>query len=151
VPGLIYTIGTSTRTIEEFLYLIRKFKLQAIVDVRRFPTSKFDHFKKDNLALKLGEGGIRYLFLGDVLGGFRKGGYLKHTQKPEFVKGIDKLKKIASEFTTAFICAERFPWRCHRRFIASRLAEDGWKVIHILDEDKTWEPENRPTLFDQAI
>ena len=67
------------------------------------------------------------------------------------LKGIEKLKKIASEFTTAFLCAERFPWRCHRRFIALRLVQDGWRVIHILDEERTWEPENIPTLFNPAI
>jgi len=151
VPELIYTIGTSTRTVEEFISLCRKFKLQTVVDVRRFPVSKFDHFKKDNLASNLRKWGIRYFYLGDVLGGFRKKGYEKYTHTPEFIKGIEKLKKIASEFTTAFLCAERFPWRCHRRFIALRLVQDGWRVIHILDEERTWEPKNRPTRFNLNI
>jgi uncharacterized protein (DUF488 family) len=149
VSKLIYTIGTSTRTIEDFISLCRKFKLQAVVDVRRFPVSKFDHFKKDNFALELHRKGMRYFYLGDVLGGFREKGYEEHTHTPEFIKGIEKLKEIASEFTTAFICAEKFPWRCHRRFIALRLVQDGWRVIHILDEEKTWEPQKIPTLFDR--
>jgi len=151
VPKLIYTIGTSTRTIEEFISLCRKFKLQAVVDVRRFPVSKFDHFKKDNLASKLRKWGVRYFYLGDVLGGFREKGYEKHTHTSEFIKGIEKLKEIASEFATAFVCAEKFPWRCHRRFIAQTLVQDGWRVIHILDEERTWEPKNRPIHFNLDI
>lgn len=121
------------------------------MDVRRFPTSKFDHFKKDNLALKLRKLGIRYFYLGDVLGGFRKKGYQEHTRTPEFIRGMKRLKKITSEFRTAFLCAERFPWRCHRRFIALRLVQNGWRVIHILDEERTWEPKNRPIHFNLAI
>jgi uncharacterized protein (DUF488 family) len=149
VQRVIYTIGTSTRSIEEFISLCRKFKLQAAVDIRRFPTSKFDHFKKDNLSASLQRRGIKYSYLGDVLGGFRKKGYGQHVQTPEFTEGIEKLKKIASEFRTAFMCAEKFPWRCHRKFVALKLAQDGWKVIHILDEERTWEPQEIPTLFDR--
>jgi len=144
VQRVIYTIGTSTRNIEEFISLCRKFKLQTIVDVRRFPTSKFDHFKKDNLVLYLQKWAIKYFYLGDVLGGFREKGYEKYTCTPEFTKGIEKLKQIASKFTTAFMCAEKFPWRCHRRFIALKFVQIGWRVIHILDEERTWEPKNKP-------
>jgi uncharacterized protein (DUF488 family) len=148
VQKVIYTIGTSTRSIEEFISLCKRFKLKAVVDVRRFPTSRFDHFKKANLAKALKQGGIRYLYLGNVLGGFRDKGYSKHIQSSGFASGLDKLKRIAGEHTTAFMCAEKFPWRCHRRFISLKLAQDGWRVIHILDEEKTWEPQKIPTLFD---
>jgi uncharacterized protein (DUF488 family) len=151
VPKSIYTIGTSTRSIEEFISLCRKFKLQAVVDVRRFPVSKFDHFKKDNLSAELHFSGIRYFYLGNILGGFREKGYQQYTHTPEFIKGMERLKEIASEFTTAFVCAEKFPWRCHRRFIALKLTQDGWRVIHILDEEKTWEPKNRPIHFNLDI
>ena len=151
MPELIYTIGTSTRSIEEFISLCRKFKLQAVVDVRRFPVSKFDHFKKDNFSSELHRRGIRYFYLGDILGGFRKKGYEEHTHTSEFAGGIEKLKQIASEFVTAFLCAEKFPWRCHRRFIALRLVQDGWRVVHILDEERTWEPQKRPISFNLDI
>jgi uncharacterized protein (DUF488 family) len=151
VPKLVYTIGSSTRSLEDFISLLKKFNIQALVDVRRFPVLKFEHFKKDDLASNLQKWGIRYYYLGDVLGGFRKRGYEDHTRTEEFAKGMEKLKEIVGEFTTAFMCAEKFPWRCHRRFIALKLEQDGWSVIHILDEEKTWEPKNKPTNSDQAI
>jgi uncharacterized protein (DUF488 family) len=151
VQKVIYTIGASTRKIEDFLSLCAEFKLRSVVDVRRFPTSRFDHFKKSNLAAGLQRRGIEYFYLGDILGGLREKGYPEHTQTPEFTKGIERLKRIAAESTSAFMCAEKLPWRCHRRFIASKLVRDGWRVIHILDEEKTWEPEGMPTLFDQDI
>ena len=122
-----------------------------MVDVRRFPVSKFDHFKKDNFASELHQRGIKYFYLGEVLGGFREKGYEEHTKTSEFIKGIEELKEIASEFRTAFLCAEKFPSRCHRRFIALRLEQDGWRVIHILDEERTWEPKNRPINFNLGI
>ena len=140
---LIYTIGSSTREIEDFIALLRKFKIQALADVRRFPQSRFDHFLQKNLSLELGNCGIRYFYLGDTLGGFRKKGYEDYTQTQKFACGIEELKKIASQFVTAFMCAEKFPWRCHRRFISQHLEKDGWRVIHILDEERTWEPKGK--------
>ena len=119
------------------------------MDVRRFPVSKFGHFKKNNLCSHLQEAGIQYLYLGNLLGGFREKGYQEHSGTPEFLAGIDKLEKTASGSTTAFMCAEKLPWRCHRNVIARTLRKNGWRVIHILDKEKTWEPENTPTLFDQ--
>jgi uncharacterized protein (DUF488 family) len=149
VQKVIYSIGTSNRTLENFLSLCRAFKVQAVADVRRFPVSRFKHFKKQNLASHLRKTGTEYFYLGKVLGGFREKGYEEHSGSSEFIRGIEELEKIASQFITAFICAERFPWKCHRQFIASKLRENGWRVIHILDRGKTWEPENTPTLFDQ--
>ncbi len=77
------------------------------------------------------------------MGGFRKKGYEDHTQTEDFSAGIEKLERIAAKSVTAFMCAERFPWRCHRRFIAQDLERKGWKVIHILDEERTWEPKKK--------
>ncbi|KPL05322.1 MAG: hypothetical protein AMJ73_01285 [candidate division Zixibacteria bacterium SM1_73] len=136
----IYTIGSSVRQIEEFIYILRKFKIQALVDVRRFPQSRFNHFSQKSLSLELENRGIRCFYLGNALGGFRKKGYEDHTQTKEFGTGIEKLKEIATQFVTVVMCAERFPWRCHRRFIAQDLEKDGWRVIHILDKERTWEP-----------
>jgi uncharacterized protein (DUF488 family) len=145
VPDIVYSLGTSTRTIQEFVSLCRTFEIEVVADVRRFPVSKFDHFNKDNFASELQRAGVEYFYLGDVLGGYRDGGYQEHAQTSEFGKGIEKLEEIALKRRTAFVCAERFPWRCHRKFIALRLAEDGWRVIHILDEENTWESKKRPT------
>jgi uncharacterized protein (DUF488 family) len=149
VSRVIYTIGTSNRTIEQFISLCKQFDLQAVADVRRFPVSKLDHFKKDKLASTLQKEKVRYFYLGNLLGGFREKGYGEHTRTPEFSKGIEELEKIASEFVTAFLCAEKFPWKCHRRFISLELVRKGWRVIHILDKEKIWEPQEIPTLFDR--
>jgi uncharacterized protein (DUF488 family) len=143
VHKLIYSIGSSTRQIEDFVSLLRRFRIEALVDVRRFPQSRFDHFTQKNLSLALESHGIRYFHLGDTLGGFRKKGYEDHIQTLDFAVGMEKLKKIAIQFVTAVMCAERFPWRCHRRFIAQDLEKQGWRVIHILDEERTWEPKKK--------
>jgi uncharacterized protein (DUF488 family) len=73
------------------------------------------------------------------LGGYRTGGSEKHMESPAFKKGLTQLEQAARARRTAFCCAERFPWRCHRRFIAQALERKGWRVIHILDRDRTWE------------
>jgi len=112
-----------------------------VVDVRSFPQSRFEHFKKENLAKILKEGGVDYIYSGNELGGFRKGGYLSYSKNIPYQEGISHLEQICRERITAFICAERFPWKCHRRFIASTLEERGWQVIHIIEKDRIWRPE----------
>ena len=137
---IIYTVGTSTRSIEEFIALLRHYHLTTVADVRSFPQSRFEHFNKENLAKMLSEVAIAYVYLGKELGGFRKGGYRAYTQNSAYVAGIDKLEEIAHKGSTAFMCAERFAWKCHRRIIASTLAERGWNVLHIIDKDRVWNP-----------
>ena len=139
---IVYTIGTSTRTIEEFISICKRFDLEAVADVRRFPFSRLIHFRKDWFASGLERSEITYFYLGNLLGGFRDEGYDRYAQSPEFEQGLQRLKEIASEQKTAFVCAEKLPWRCHRRFIALRFSQDGWRVIHILDQEQTWEPED---------
>ena len=135
---VIYTLGTSTHTKEEFLELLNSYHIETVVDVRSLPQSRFEHFKKENLERILSEKGFNYFYLGKELGGFRKGGYLSYTKSLPYQEGISHLEKIGRESITAFICAERFPWKCHRRFIASTLEERGWKVVHIIEKDKVW-------------
>ncbi len=134
----IYTLGTSTHTKEEFLELLNSYHIETVVDVRSFPQSRFEHFKKENLERILSEKGFNYFYLGKELGGFRKGGYLSYTKSLPYQEGISHLEQIGRESITAFICAERFPWKCHRRFIASTLEEKGWKVVHIIEKDRIW-------------
>jgi uncharacterized protein (DUF488 family) len=143
VHKLIYSVGSSTRQIEDFIYLLRKFKIQALVDVRRFPQSRFDHFTQKSLSKELESRGVRYFYLGDTLGGFRQKGYEAYSQTSDFASGMETLKKIAIQSVTAIMCAERLPWRCHRRFTTQDLEREGWRVIHILDEERTWEPKKR--------
>ena len=111
-----------------------------MVDVRSFPQSRFDHFKKENLAGILKEGAFNYVYLGKELGGFRKGGYLSYSKSIPYQEGISHLEQIGKERIVAFICAERFPWKCHRRFIVLSLQERGWQVMHIIEKDRIWRP-----------
>jgi len=139
----IFTIGHSTRSFEEFLSLLKQFKISILVDVRRFPTSKLEQFKKEKLEHLLKQEGIKYIHLGKELGGYRKGGYKKYATTKEFMEGIKKLEKIAEENRTAIMCAERVPWRCHRKYISIALEERGWRVIHILDSERVWVPKRK--------
>jgi uncharacterized protein (DUF488 family) len=140
---LIYTLGTSTRSPQEFLELLLGHSVGVVVDVRRFPTSRFEHFQGERLRGLLRQVGIDYIQMGRELGGHRPGGYQNFTATAEFQKGIGKLEEIASERATAIVCAERFPWRCHRRFIALALEARRWQVIHIIEPGRDWQPKDR--------
>ncbi|UCE19432.1 MAG: DUF488 domain-containing protein [Gemmatimonadota bacterium] len=139
----IYTLGTSDRSIKEFLDVLREYEIQRVIDVRRFPTSKFAHFKKENLLSMLESKGFLYSYSGDTLGGYRAGGYKSYMETDPFQKALDRVERMAETESSVIVCAERLPWRCHRRFIADRLRARGRSVIHIIEANKTWEPEEQ--------
>lgn len=134
----IFTLGTSTREQNEFLALLLEYEIECVLDVRAFPSSRFLHFKKELLESFLEEKGIKYIYLGRELGGYRKGGYKEYTKTELFKEGIKKICGYAKEARCAVICCERFPWRCHRRYIADSLSSLGYDVVHIIDKGKTW-------------
>ena len=135
----IFTLGTSNRSLEEFLEILKKYKIKLVIDVRRFPTSKlFSYFKKENLKKILKENQIEYLHF-ESLGGFRKGGYKNYMKTKEFKEGLKKLIKLAEKKKVTLICREKFPWKCHRASISQKLEENGFKVIHIIEKDKIWQ------------
>ena len=134
----IYTVGTSTRSIGEFIELLKSRGVQSAIDVRRFPSSRFDHFRLAKLSETLNEAGINYVYLGEQLGGYRQGGFQNFTTTADFHAGLQKLERIAQEGRAVIFCAEKFPWRCHRRFIASELEQRGWQIIHIIDRERDW-------------
>lgn len=136
----IFTLGTDRRSEEDFIEILLSYGIQALIDIRRFPKSKMALFTRENLEGLLKREGIEYHFLGSELGGFRKGGYEAYTMTEEFKKGVDKLEDIASNRTSVFICAERFPWKCHRKWVARELRKRGWEVDHIIDKGKIWIP-----------
>ena len=136
----IYTLGTGLRSIEDFIEIISGYNVEAVIDVRSFPSSKLDHFKRINLEAFLRKEMFEYYYLGKELGGFRKEGYEKYTHTEEFALGLNKLEGIAAIKTSVIICAEHFPWKCHRRFIARALQRRGWAVEHIIDKGKVWAP-----------
>ena len=139
---LIYTLGTSTRSLKEFIELLTSHGVEVVVDVRRFPSSRFEHFCREKLARLLSEAGIEYVYMGEELDGYRHGGYQAFTTSPEFQAGVGKLDGIAQQKRTAIVCAERFPWHCHRRFIGLELEKQGWQVKHIIDRGGNWLPGN---------
>ncbi|MCL4457792.1 MAG: DUF488 domain-containing protein [Nitrospirae bacterium] len=136
----IYTLGTSRRSEEDFIEILLLYDIKTVIDVRRFPKSKLQTYTKEYLENLLQREGIAYIFLGVELGGFRKGGYEAYTNTEDFKRGIDVLENIAGKNQAVIICAERFPWKCHRRWIARKLHGNGWLVEHIIDKGKVWIP-----------
>jgi len=135
----IYTIGHSTRTLEDFIDILKYYKIQLLIDVRQFPGSKkFPWFNKESLEQELPKNKIQYIHFSE-LGGFRKGGYLAFTQTKEFINGIKKLLETIDNKTTAIMCAEILFWRCHRKYISEELVNQGIEVIHILNKEKIFE------------
>ncbi|MHB1059145.1 MAG: DUF488 domain-containing protein [Rhodanobacter sp.] len=147
-PATIWTIGHSTRTLEEFLGLLAEYRIEAIADVRRFPGSRrHPHFASDALAATLPKHGIAYQWM-PKLGGRRKvqpgspntawrnasfQGYADYTATGEFTEGLAELLKLAAAKRTALMCAEAVWWRCHRSIIADVLKLRGIEVVHITD------------------
>jgi uncharacterized protein (DUF488 family) len=153
-PNMIWTIGHSTRSIDQFITLLQSFEISMVVDVRHFPGSKkFPHFNKEVLSLSLKENAIRYEHLLE-LGGRRKlnkeskntawkhptfRSYADYMETEDFDKGVLSLKNIAQSQRTAFMCSEAVWWRCHRSMISDFLKLNGWKVMHIMAVSKAEE------------
>lgn len=148
----IYTIGHSTRTLDEFVRLLHAFSIEMLVDVRSYPGSKrYPHFNKEKLAQELPLEKISYIHI-PALGGRRKvssqskntawknaafRGYADYMETAEFKNGIGELEKIALTYRTAFMCSEAVWWRCHRSLISDYLKVRNWKVLHIMSETKS--------------
>ncbi len=125
----------------EFLTLLRAYGIRTLVDVRRFPVSgRYPHFSRDALARALRRAGVRYLHLGEDLGGFRTGGFEAYMATPAFAAGLKALEFTARRAPTAIMCAERLPWQCHRRHIGAALSQRGWAVVHAIEPGQTWFP-----------
>jgi uncharacterized protein (DUF488 family) len=153
-PGkTIYTLGTSTRSSEEFLDILQARGIARVCDVRSFPGSRrYPQFSRELLAATLQEAGLDYVWLGKELGGYRKEGYKMHMETDLFRAGLSELERLAAEVPTVVVCAEALPWRCHRRFIAVALGERGWDVVHVIDASRDWVPDERGTkmpLFEE--
>jgi uncharacterized protein (DUF488 family) len=136
----IYTLGTDRRSEEDFTEILLAYSIQSLIDVRSFPRSKIHIFSRENLQDLLKREGIEYHFLGKELGGFRKGGYTSYIISDEFIKGIDLIESIALYKMSVIICAEKLPWKCHRKWISRELHKRDWEVDHIIDKGKVWIP-----------
>ena len=140
----LYTIGHSTRELHELVALLKENGVKRLADIRRYPGSRrYPHFSKEALEVSLPPYGIEYTHFPD-LGGRRKPAtdskntywkngqfqaYADYMATPEFREAVDRL--LASSLTTAVMCAEAVPWRCHRGLLADELTRRGIEVIHI--------------------
>ena len=143
----VWTVGHSTRQFDTFVEILRKHKIETVVDVRHFPTSiRLPWFKKEYLQLMLPKYRIKYQWMGDSLGGYRKGGYDAFMKSREFTMGMQKLSDTALGSKSAIMCAESVFFRCHRRYIADELAKQGWIVNHIYDDKRVERHELQSSL-----
>jgi len=120
---VVYFLGTSNRSIEEFLGILKKYSINLVVDVRRFPTSKFEHFKKENLKEALLKNNIKYIYLGKELGGYRPQGYEVYTNTAEFKKAMEFLKELSKENALCIICAEKNSLSMPSEFYFQRISK----------------------------
>lgn len=133
---MLYTLGHSTRSIEQLLAILKAYNINQVVDVRHFPSSrKFPWFNKESLEETLAKNNIKYFWL-EELGGFRKGGYAEYCKTQDFAKGLEALKKLVAPQNTAILCAEILWFKCHRKYIADALTKQGFNVIHIYNEKR---------------
>ena len=148
MAGTIYTIGHSTRTLDDFLALLKREGIERLADVRRFPGSRrHPHFSREALQRSLPENGIAYVHV-DAMGGRRDApkslpatgwrvpafnAYAHHMTTKEFRDARKRLLADADRVRTVIMCAEAVPWRCHRNLISDSMTATGWKVLHITD------------------
>src|SRR5213596_156169 len=149
---VIWTVGHSTRSFQEFSGLLAGQRIERLVDVRRFPASqRVPWVTKQVVAAALRDRGIDYEHFED-LGGFRKPmagsrntgwrnagfrGYADYMASSEFGVGLDRLIRLAGQRRTAIMCAEVVPWKCHRSLISDSLVARGIPVEHIISSGKT--------------
>lgn len=145
--AMLCTIGHSTRTLSEFIGLMKASGVRQVVDIRTIPRSRYTpQFNTDNLAEELPMTNLAYVHLA-ALGGLRKvqpgsandgwrnksfRGYADYMQTNEFRQGLHQLRQLAEEKTSAIMCAEAVPWRCHRNLVADAMTVRGWEVRHII-------------------
>lgn len=143
----VWTIGHSTRSLEEFIELLQSFQIEVMADIRSFPGSRrYPQFNKEALEASLPGYGIRYLHIKE-LGGRRKvkpdsknttwrhaafRGYADYMETEAFREGILRLEEIAESRRTAYMCSEAVWWRCHRSMVSDYMKARGWKVLHIM-------------------
>jgi uncharacterized protein (DUF488 family) len=151
----IYTIGHSTRSLEELVEALHAHSIQTLVDIRSFPMSRrLPHFNREALENTLPEAEIRYLWMKD-LGGRRKKfledspnvalrndsfrNYADYMLTAQFEKAVAELINIGDQSRTAYMCAERVYFRCHRMMVSDWLVAHGHEVLHI-DDTKPAKP-----------
>jgi uncharacterized protein (DUF488 family) len=141
---IIYTIGHSNHTPEKFLELLEASNIEVLADIRSNPNSRWAVFaNRDNLPTYLKQTHIKYLYLGDLLGGHpEEEEYISGTKgkvdynlirkEPFYQKGIQRLFEGIKKYRVCLMCSEEDPSSCHRNLlVAESLRKLGVKVFHI--------------------
>ena len=147
----IYTIGHSTRTLDELVAALQAHRIATLVDIRAFPMSRrLPHFNRESLEVELPKHGIAYVWMKELGGRRRKmrddspntglrndsfRNYADYMLTPEFAQAMARLLMLAEQSNTAIMCAERVYFRCHRMLVSDYLTAHGHVVLHI-DDDK---------------
>ena len=150
--GTLYTVGHSTRSLDELVALLKAHGVEAVADVRLIPRSRrYPHFNADALTVSLPERGLRYVPFKD-LGGRRRPlpdspntgwrnesfrGYADYLETPTFRQAFERLAALATEVATTVMCAEAVPWRCHRSLIGDAALVHGWYVMDLMSATKS--------------
>jgi uncharacterized protein (DUF488 family) len=145
----LFTIGHSTRPIDEFVELLRANGVKLLIDIRTIPKSRHNpQFNGDTLATSLRSARIRYIHLKE-LGGLRRAksdsinlgwrnpsfrGFADYMQTPEFAEALERAIQLAEARPTALMCAEAVPWRCHRSLVADALLVRGIRAVEIVSK-----------------
>ncbi len=140
----IFTLGTDHRPEYEFTRILAKHGIQVVFDVRRIPESREPHFRRDRLQTLCTDRKIDYIFLGNELGGPRDGDYRAWIRSEEFRRWTGIIRNKLEKRVCCILCAEHDPERCHRRNIGDELARQGVEVVHLLDENRVWQPPAKP-------
>lgn len=149
---IVFTVGHSTRSLADFISLLKGHSVACLVDVRTVPRSRHNpQFNRDTLPAALAAAGIGYEHK-SALGGFRPAqegslnagwrnlsfrGYADFMQSSEFATALDALIAQAKCHRVALMCAEAVPWRCHRSLIADALTVHGLHVEEIISGSRT--------------
>ena len=157
---VLWTIGHSTRPVNEFLSLLKAHGIQRLVDVRTIPRSRHNpQYNTNTLSQSLRDDGLEYGHM-PQLGGLRKPkkgsintgwrnasfrGYADYMRSEAFREALGELMADSQGLRTAIMCAEAVPWRCHRSLIADVLVTKDWEVRHIMSEAKA--DQHRLTSF----
>ena len=144
----VYTVGHGDRSVAELIALLRTHSITGIADIRAYPASRrHPQFNRSALAAALDKVDVAYCWLGESLGGYRRGAatsvhtalteaslraYADHMQTDAFQAGITTLLAHAAQCTVAMLCAERRPEQCHRALVADYLTAQAVPVVHVL-------------------
>ena len=147
---VIYTIGHSTHSEEEFIALLEKYKIELLVDVRSFPGSRHvPQFNKENMEIWLPQNNVKYIHLPELGGrrnksktidewlvaGWRNAAfrnYAAYSLTLEYEDGISQLIELSKKTVVCYMCSEAVPWRCHRLLISNTLVSRGFSINHIV-------------------